>query len=326
MKLGDYVAYDVLETRGAYVWLSAGYRGNPPTLAVKLVAAQHRSDPDVIERFRHEAVIQARLTSRHSVALLDFGKTADGVLYQVVERVDGSDFADLGALPAADACRWIAEACDAVAEANTLGITHGHITTRSLRLVRSCASRLADRVVVLDFGLAGAPSPDADDVRDLVAALRESIGHEAVPPALDAVLARPFRGARDLAAALATYALPLAAATDTPPQRGVRDREIALVTRARAVAEAAVHSGVDSVCPADHGIAPALIDALARRWGLPWWALAQAARDLADRPPPPRAVDVAPPPSTPPACTPAPHGMRHPPVSAAPSSPTPSSP
>ena len=61
------------------------------TVAVKLLPQMHRNKATFAERFRREAEALARLNHPHIVAVYDFGETPDGLLYFIMEFVDGTD-------------------------------------------------------------------------------------------------------------------------------------------------------------------------------------------------------------------------------------------
>ncbi|MFO1484534.1 MAG: serine/threonine-protein kinase [Verrucomicrobiaceae bacterium] len=104
------------------------------------------------ERFQHEAETMAKLSSPGIVPVHDFGETAGGLLYFVMEFIDGTDvarrIASEGALPVEDAVRIIGVVCDALAYAHRQGVIHRDIKP---------ANVLVDgegRIKVADFGLA----------------------------------------------------------------------------------------------------------------------------------------------------------------------------
>lgn len=136
-----------------------------------LIDAKHA--PVVQERFRREAQTLASLRSRHTIELYDYGVTADGSFFYVMELLDGVDLQQLvsghGPQPASRVISIIAQACQSLAEAHDAGLYHRDIKPANLFLCR--AADEVDIIKLLDFGIVhnvadpieapSAPSPDA---------------------------------------------------------------------------------------------------------------------------------------------------------------------
>ena len=136
-----------------------------------LIDAKHA--PIVQERFRREAQTLASLRSRHTIELYDYGVTADGAFFYVMELLDGVDLQQLvnghGPQPAARVISIIAQACQSLAEAHDAGLYHRDIKPANLFLCR--AADEVDIIKLLDFGIVHnvadpiepghAPSPEA---------------------------------------------------------------------------------------------------------------------------------------------------------------------
>ncbi|MDX1996587.1 MAG: protein kinase [Thermoanaerobaculia bacterium] len=112
-------------------------------------------------RFLRERQILARLVHPNIARLLDGGLTAAGRPYFVMERVDGEpiDVAcrRLGA-PLEARIRFLADACDAVAEAHRNLVVHRDLKPSNVLLDRS------GEVKLLDFGIAKLLHPEAGDL------------------------------------------------------------------------------------------------------------------------------------------------------------------
>lgn len=127
--------------------------------AIKLVRADALTDPAYVpivqERFRREAQTLASLRSRHTIELYDYGVTADGAFFYVMELLDGVDLAQLvmkhGPQPAARVIAIITQACQSLAEAHDAGLFHRDIKPANLFLCR--AADEVDIVKLLDFGI-----------------------------------------------------------------------------------------------------------------------------------------------------------------------------
>jgi tetratricopeptide (TPR) repeat protein/tRNA A-37 threonylcarbamoyl transferase component Bud32 len=124
--------------------------------------------PDLAEsiggaRFLREIEIAAQLTHPHILPLHDSGE-AGGFLYYVMPYVDGeplrAKLARDGALPPADAARYLREVADALAYAHAQGVVHRDIKPENVMI----SGRHA---MVMDFGIAKAVSEAADSPEGL---------------------------------------------------------------------------------------------------------------------------------------------------------------
>jgi serine/threonine-protein kinase len=108
-----------------------------------------------LQRFRREAEAAASLRSPHTIQLYDFGVTADGRFYIVMELLDGMDLESLvrrfGPQPPQRVIHLLRQACDSLAEAHAAGLVHRDIKPANLHLCRLGLEY--DFVKVLDFGL-----------------------------------------------------------------------------------------------------------------------------------------------------------------------------
>jgi serine/threonine protein kinase len=123
--------------------------------AVKVLHQGRVADPQAAERFRREAQTAARLKHPNAVGVYDFGVSPDGLMYLVMELVEGESLREAierhGALPLAVVGEVAAQVCSALDEAHRLGIIHRDIKPDNIVLQES---RAGLRVKVLDFGIA----------------------------------------------------------------------------------------------------------------------------------------------------------------------------
>lgn len=126
------------------------------TVAVKVVHPHLLNDERTVARFYREARAASRLNHPHSVCVIDFGRSEDGILYLVMEHLEGRDLADILAhesmLPLARVCRIVEQILEALAEAHALGIVHRDLKPENI-LVTTLRTG-GDLVKVVDFGLA----------------------------------------------------------------------------------------------------------------------------------------------------------------------------
>ena len=124
-------------------------------VAIKVLDPTLINDFDAKERFAREARAMASLSSKHTVRVYDVGHMPSGLPFMVMELLVGKDLGHVlrksGALPIEEACEYIEQACEAVAEAHAAGIIHRDIKPQNLFL-----TRVKDRpmIRVLDFGIA----------------------------------------------------------------------------------------------------------------------------------------------------------------------------
>ena len=137
--------------------MGAVYRGMQLTLdravAIKILPpGLDETDATYSERFRNEALAMAKLNHPGIVAVYDFGSTSNGMLYIVLQFVDGTDVAQMmakqGRLPAAHAMSITAHVCDALKYAHERGIVHRDIKPANIMVGYDGVVKVAD------FGLA----------------------------------------------------------------------------------------------------------------------------------------------------------------------------
>ena len=124
-------------------------------LAMKLLTGELSRNPDVVRRFKLEALTVSKLSSPSTVQVFDFG-AAEGLTYLVMELVAGEDLGrtlrSQGPMPWSRVARIIIQVCSSLAEAHQKGIVHRDIKPENVMLVR--ARDGSDLAKVLDFGLA----------------------------------------------------------------------------------------------------------------------------------------------------------------------------
>jgi serine/threonine protein kinase len=124
-------------------------------VAIKILHPQHRVDRQAGERFRREAQIAARLKHPNVVSIYDFGLSVDGLMYLVMELVDGYSLRQIikrqGPLTIAAAAEVTAQVCSALDEAHRHNIVHRDIKPDNI-IFNSTEDGL--RIKVLDFGIA----------------------------------------------------------------------------------------------------------------------------------------------------------------------------
>lgn len=125
------------------------------TLAVKVLNPTLSADAVVRARFRREARAASLLESPHTVAVFDFGETADGLLFLAMEHLRGTTLAELlrteKQLPPNRAFRIVGHVLKSLEEAHSHGVVHRDIKPENIFLLEG---RDGDFAKVLDFGIA----------------------------------------------------------------------------------------------------------------------------------------------------------------------------
>jgi serine/threonine-protein kinase len=124
-------------------------------VAVKFLRAEAMTSGDALTRFRQEAKASVRLKSEHVATVIDVGVHGNEP-YIVMEYLEGADLGarmrDARGLPIFQACDFIIQACEGLAEAHALGLVHRDIKLPNLFLTKT---RAGDPLVkILDFGVA----------------------------------------------------------------------------------------------------------------------------------------------------------------------------
>jgi len=124
-------------------------------VALKFLHPDLVSNEEVVRRFVREARAAVKIHSEHVARVLDVGTTESGTPYMVMEYLDGEDLehvvASRGPLPVEEAVGFVLEACEAIAEAHSLGIVHRDLKPANLFLTRRPSGKPI--VKVLDFGI-----------------------------------------------------------------------------------------------------------------------------------------------------------------------------
>ncbi len=153
-KLGQYDLHEMIGSGG----MGEVYRATHSLLkretAVKMIRAE-ASGKDVLNRFEREVRQTSRLTHPNTIAIFDYGHTANGVFYYAMELLDGADLRRIveydGPLPAGRVIHILEQACGALSEAHKKGMVHRDVKPANLMLCER--GGVPDVVKLLDFGL-----------------------------------------------------------------------------------------------------------------------------------------------------------------------------
>ncbi len=141
--------------RGAMgvVWEARHALLRRPT-AVKLLAPGTEGER-ALARFEREVQLTAGLTHPSTIAIYDYGRTADGVFYYAMELLRGINLQQLvsfdGPLVPGRVVHLLRQACGALSEAHAAGLIHRDI--KPANLMACIYGGIPDFLKVLDFGL-----------------------------------------------------------------------------------------------------------------------------------------------------------------------------
>jgi tRNA A-37 threonylcarbamoyl transferase component Bud32 len=134
--------------------MGAVYKARQPRLdrfvALKIIAAERKNDPQFAERFEREARTLARLHHPNIVAIHEFGETG-GNFYLLMEFVDGLTLRQLlqtRKLSPEEALAIVPKICEALQYAHQQGVVHRDIKPENILLDKN------GQVKIADFGIA----------------------------------------------------------------------------------------------------------------------------------------------------------------------------
>ncbi len=190
LRLGPYSPVRLLGEGGVgRVYEAKHVRLHRPA-AIKLLRGDLVSER-ALDRFEQEVQITARLQHPHTVSIYDYGRTATGTLFYVMELIDGMSLDDLvtrhGPLPSARVTFLLQQAVGALAEAHAQGLVHRDVKPSNIMV--GARAGLGDWVTVVDFGL-------AHPVRGEVAAAVMGTPHFLAPEIIEG--SQPVSAAADL--------------------------------------------------------------------------------------------------------------------------------
>lgn len=124
-------------------------------VALKILNADLVSNPAALERFRREALLSGRLKHPNAITIYDYGMSAIGEAYIVMEFLEGhslgQELQQAKTLSPLRVVSVLAPVCDAVHAAHVEGIIHRDLKPANIMLEKL---RTGETVKVLDFGIA----------------------------------------------------------------------------------------------------------------------------------------------------------------------------
>jgi serine/threonine-protein kinase len=149
--------------------------------AIKLLPPE-KVGVETLARFEQEVQQMATLTHPNTVAIFDYGRSANGIFYYAMEYLDGIDLGKLvakyGKQPPRRVVDILVQVCGALEEAHGRGLVHRDIKPENIILCER--GGVPDIAKVVDFGLVKQISADTGLSKQLILGTPAYIAPEAV--------------------------------------------------------------------------------------------------------------------------------------------------
>ena len=146
------------------------------SVAIKVVHPNLAGDESFVRRFEREVQLAKALEHENAVRIFDSGTTRQGMMYLVMELLEGRDLAqeiDQGPMPIRRIIEIGRQLVNGLAEAHAMDVVHRDIKPSNIYLVRDGRGR--EVVKLLDFGVAkstGGGEPVITKTNELVGTAR----------------------------------------------------------------------------------------------------------------------------------------------------------
>ncbi|NJK89225.1 MAG: serine/threonine protein kinase [Myxococcales bacterium] len=132
-------------------------------VALKLLRPELSTLRNVVERFYREARSVSRLDDSNIVRVTDFGRTPEGLLYLVMDLIEGPSLATVlrqrGRVSVEDAIQWVDQILAGLEHAHRYEVVHRDLKPENIMLVEREGRT---HVKILDFGIAKLGRGDDD--------------------------------------------------------------------------------------------------------------------------------------------------------------------
>jgi eukaryotic-like serine/threonine-protein kinase len=163
-ELGRYRLKEKIGSGGMGDVYLAEHRLMKRPCAVKVIRPEKAGDPRAIARFEREVRATSRLNHWNSISIYDYGRTADGTFFYVMEYLTGLSVQELvkrrGPMSSARVVYLLKQVCNALSEAHSIQLVHRDIKPANLMVTELGGA--FDVIKLLDFGLA---KPFADSFK-----------------------------------------------------------------------------------------------------------------------------------------------------------------
>jgi len=181
-SIGNYKIVRVLGEGGMGTVYLAEHPMIGKRVAVKMLRPDLGTDPGLVSRFFQEAKAVNEIRHPNIVDISDFGHTEDGIVYFVMELMEGKSLRDRiseeGPMPIDLAVTFARQVIDALAAAHRVGIVHRDLKPDNIFLVADAQVPGGFRSKLFDFGVA-----------KLLGDKQKQVGHKTID---GAVVGTPF--------------------------------------------------------------------------------------------------------------------------------------
>jgi tRNA A-37 threonylcarbamoyl transferase component Bud32 len=157
-SIGNYKIVRVLGEGGMGTVYLAEHPMIGKRVAVKMLRPDLGTDPGLVSRFFQEAKAVNEIRHPNIVDISDFGHTEDGIVYFVMELMEGQSLRDRlasqGTMPIEQAVACARQVVDALAAAHRVGIIHRDLKPDNIFLVPDAQVPGGFRSKLFDFGVA----------------------------------------------------------------------------------------------------------------------------------------------------------------------------
>ena len=138
-------------------------------VALKVVQPHHQSTPDIIKRFFREARLLSQVSHPNIVSIIDFGNTEDGLIYMVMEYLEGKTLhkhvQNNRGLALHEIVHIMQQVCQGVAAAHQYPIIHRDLKPSNIFLARIAGDGHVAKI--LDFGISKTLDDSSEPTSDL---------------------------------------------------------------------------------------------------------------------------------------------------------------
>ncbi len=154
-----------IEARLSSGGMGTVYRGThvlmDKTVAVKVLRPSLAADEKIVARFSREARAASKISHPHALSVTDFGESENGVVFLVMEYLDGLTLKQIiqqeGPMPLPRAVEILRQVGGALDAAHGEGVVHRDLKSDNIMLLSSSGT---DYAKVLDFGIAKIKEPE----------------------------------------------------------------------------------------------------------------------------------------------------------------------
>src|SRR5436853_4074421 len=141
------------------------------TVAIKVLHPSLALDNDVVARFSREAKAASRISHPHAVSVTDFGESENGIVFLVMEYLDGKSLKEVikaeGPMALDRVVEIVRQVAGALDAAHQQGVVHRDLKSDNIMLSQTNGG---DWAKVLDFGIAKIQQAEGGRDIDITAA------------------------------------------------------------------------------------------------------------------------------------------------------------